>query len=261
MSATPLLEVSGLRKAYGDHQVLRGIDFTAEAGTVTALIGPSGSGKTTLLRSLDALEIPEAGTVRIGTTSLDYSTKPSAAELTALRARSGMVFQSHNLFPHRTVLENVIEGPVHAQKRPLEEARARAVELLERVGLSDKLDSYPSSLSGGQAQRVGIARALALEPELLLFDEPTSALDPETVGDVLEVIRDLADQGWTMVIVTHEIAFARDVAERVLFLDSGTILEEGSAREVLSRPKNERTRRFLSRVLDPLRTAELSASL
>ena len=172
-----------------------------------------------------------------------------------------MVFQAHHLFPHRTALENVIEGPVHAQKRPLAEAKEQAVELLGRVGLADKLDAYPASLSGGQAQRVGIARALALEPELLLFDEPTSALDPETVGDVLEVIRDLSDQGWTMVIVTHEIAFARDVADRVLFLDGGRIVEEGSAREVLSRPKNERTRRFLSRVLDPLRTAELSASL
>lgn len=257
----PLLAVSGLRKSYGDHEVLRGVDLHAEAGTVTALIGPSGSGKTTLLRSLDALEIPEAGRVRIGGTEVDYSAKPSRGELKALRARSGMVFQAHHLFPHRTVLENVIEGPVHALKRPVAEAKAQAVELLRKVGLGDKLDARPSRLSGGQAQRVGIARALALEPELLLFDEPTSALDPETVGDVLEVIRDLADQGWTMVIVTHEIAFARDVADRVLFLDGGTIVEEGSPHEVLSRPRNERTRRFLSRVLDPLRTAELSASL
>ena len=257
----PLLAVSGLRKSYGDHEVLRGVDLHAEAGTVTALIGPSGSGKTTLLRSLDALEIPEVGRVRIGDAEVDYSAKPSRGELQALRAKSGMVFQTHHLFPHRTALENVIEGPVHAQKRPLAEAKEQAVELLGRVGLADKLDAYPASLSGGQAQRVGIARALALEPELLLFDEPTSALDPETVGDVLEVIRDLADQGWTMVIVTHEIAFARDVADRVLFLDGGRIVEEGSAREVLSRPKNERTRRFLSRDLDPLRTAELSASL
>ena len=232
---TSLIEVRGLRKAFGDHQVLKGIDFTAEEGTATALLGPSGSGKTTVLRSLNVLETPDAGVVRIADASIDFDTLPDdkglrRREIKALRARTGMVFQSHNLFPHKTVLENLLEGPVQVQGRDLDEATADARSLLEQVGLSGREDSYPAQLSGGQQQRVGIARALALKPQVVLFDEPTSALDPELVGEVLGVIRDLAQQGWTLVIVTHEIRFAGDVADQVLFLDEGVIAERGRSR-------------------------------
>jgi cystine transport system ATP-binding protein len=252
---TSLIEVRGLRKAFGDHQVLKGIDFTAEEGTATALLGPSGSGKTTVLRSLNVLETPDAGVVRIADASIDFDTLPDdkglrRREIKALRARTGMVFQSHNLFPHKTVLENLLEGPVQVQGRDLDEATADARSLLEQVGLSGREGSYPAQLSGGQQQRVGIARALALKPQVVLFDEPTSALDPELVGEVLGVIRDLAQQGWTLVIVTHEIRFAGDVADQVLFLDEGVIAERGGA-EVLTDPQHERTRQFLRRVLDP----------
>jgi cystine transport system ATP-binding protein len=251
---TDLLEVRGLEKAFGDHRVLCGVDFTAAAGTVTVLLGPSGSGKTTVLRSLNVLETPDAGSVRISDASLDFSHPPAdkaayRAAVKALRARSGMVFQSHNLFPHKTVLGNLVEGPVQVQGREPDEAAAAARELLDQVGLSGREDAYPSQLSGGQQQRVGIARALALRPEVLLLDEPTSALDPELVGEVLAVIRDLAQQGWTLVIVTHEVRFARDVADQVLFLDEGVVAERGGA-EVLVEPREERTQRFLKRVLD-----------
>ena len=251
---TSLIEVRGLRKAFGDHEVLKGIDFTAEEGTATALLGPSGSGKTTVLRSLNVLETPDAGVVRIADASIDFDTLPDdkglrRREIKALRARTGMVFQSHNLFPHKTVLENLLEGPVQVQGRDLDEATADARSLLEQVGLSGREDSYPAQLSGGQQQRVGIARALALKPQVVLFDEPTSALDPELVGEVLGVIRDLAQQGWTLVIVTHEIRFAGDVADQVLFLDEGVIAERGGA-EVLTDPQHERTRQFLRRVLE-----------
>ena len=252
---TSLIEVAGLHKAFGDHQVLKGIDFTAEGGTATALLGPSGSGKTTVLRSLNVLETPDAGVVRIADASIDFDTLPDdkglrRREIKALRARTGMVFQSHNLFPHKTVLENLLEGPVQVQGRDLDDATADARSLLEQVGLSGREGSYPAQLSGGQQQRVGIARALALKPQVVLFDEPTSALDPELVGEVLGVIRDLAQQGWTLVIVTHEIRFAGDVADQVLFLDEGVIAERGGA-EVLTDPQHERTRQFLRRVLDP----------
>jgi L-cystine transport system ATP-binding protein len=251
---TSLIEVRGLRKAFGDHEVLKGIDFTAEEGTATALLGPSGSGKTTVLRSLNVLETPDAGVVRIADASIDFDTLPDdkrlrRREIRALRARTGMVFQSHNLFPHKTVLENLLEGPVQVQGRDLDEATADARSLLEQVGLSGREDSYPAQLSGGQQQRVGIARALALKPQVVLFDEPTSALDPELVGEVLGVIRDLAQQGWTLVIVTHEIRFAGDVADQVLFLDEGVIAERGGA-EVLTDPREERTRQFLRRILE-----------
>jgi len=248
----PLLEVTDLRKSFGEAHVLRGISLSAESGSVTVLIGPSGSGKTTFLRSLNALETPEAGTVRIGDTTVDFAARPSRAQLAALRAHSGMVFQAHHLFPHRTALENITEGPIHAQHRAPEDARREAHELLARVGLADHADSLPSELSGGQQQRVGIARALALHPQLLLFDEPTSALDPETVGEVLQVMRDLAAEGWTMVVVTHEIAFAREVADQAAFLDGGVILERGTPAEVLVVPREPRTRQFLARVLQPL---------
>ncbi|SER02430.1 amino acid ABC transporter ATP-binding protein, PAAT family [Lentzea xinjiangensis] len=248
------IEVSGLHKAFGSLEVLRGIGFTTPRGTSTVLLGPSGSGKTTLLRSLNALDIPDSGVVRIDDVSVDFSLLPpgKAGRATArdLRAQSGMVFQSHNLFPHRTVLQNITEGPVVAQKRPPDEVVAEARVLLDQVGLADRADSYPYQLSGGQQQRVGIARALALKPRVVLFDEPTSALDPELVGEVLSVIRDLAAQGWTMVVVTHEIRFAEQVADQVLFLDGGVIVERGTPERVIGDPQEERTRRFLRRVLE-----------
>jgi cystine transport system ATP-binding protein len=249
------ISVQGLEKSFGDQQVLRGIDFESRRGTSTVLLGPSGSGKTTVLRSLNVLETPDRGLIRIDDVEVDFAQLPSGkagrAESRRLRAQSGMVFQSHNLFPHRTVLENVIEGPVIAQKRPQEEAVAEAKVVLDQVGLGDRADAYPSQLSGGQQQRVGIARALALKPRVVLFDEPTSALDPELVGEVLAVIKDLAAEGWTMVIVTHEIRFAEQVADQVLFLDSGVIVEKGTSAQVIGDPREDRTRRFLKRVLDP----------
>lgn len=250
-----LIEVRGLRKAFGDTVVLDGVDFTAALGTCTAVLGPSGSGKTTVLRSLNVLETPDAGTVRIGDAVVDFEITPKdravrRREIKALRTRSGMVFQSHHLFPHMTVLGNVTEGPVQVQGVPRPEAEEAARVLLEQVGLAGREDAYPGQLSGGQQQRVGIARALALKPEVVLLDEPTSALDPELVGEVLAVIRDLASQGWTMVIVTHEVRFARDVADQVLFLDRGVVVERGGA-EVLIDPQHERTQQFLRRVLHP----------
>ncbi|GAA4987190.1 amino acid ABC transporter ATP-binding protein [Kineococcus glutinatus] len=251
----PLLEARGLEKSFGDNHVLRGVDVLADAGTVTVLIGPSGSGKTTVLRSLNLLEVPDAGSVRIGQARMEFPApggRPDRRAVARLRAQSGMVFQAHNLFPHLTVLGNVTEGPVVVQRRPPAEVRAEALALLERVGLAGKAEQYPHQLSGGQQQRVGIARALAIRPALLLFDEPTSALDPELVGEVLAVMKDLADQGWTMVVVTHEMRFARQVADRVLFLDGGVVVEEGAPAEVLGAPRHERTRRFLHRLADPL---------
>jgi cystine transport system ATP-binding protein len=247
-----LLTVRGVRKAFGDHLVLRDISFDVGAGTVTAVIGPSGSGKTTVLRTLNALDQADAGVITIGDVSVDFAGRPDRATLARFRAQSGMVFQSHNLFPHRTVVENVIEGPVVVQRRPREEATADALALLDQVGLAEKADQYPYQLSGGQQQRVGIARALALRPKLMLFDEPTSALDPELVGEVLGVIKDLARQGWTMVIVTHEIRFAQQVADQVLFVDGGVVAESGPPAQVLSAPTHARTRQFLQRILDPI---------
>ena len=233
--------------------MLNSVDFELRRGEVVALIGPSGSGKTTVLRCLNGLETPDSGVVEFdGGPAVDFALPVSKADRIALRDRSAMVFQHHNLFPHRTVLENVIEGPIHAHGVPKKEALARAEALLERVGLSAKRDAYPFELSGGQQQRVGIVRALALRPALLLFDEPTSALDPELVGEVLIVLKELADEGWTMVIVTHELGFARQVADEVLFFDEGVIVERGAPKEMFSRPRNERTRRFLDRLMRPL---------
>jgi cystine transport system ATP-binding protein len=249
---SPLLEAHGVTKSFGDNHVLRGIDLEVDAGTVTVLIGPSGSGKTTVLRALNALEWPDAGTVRIGDVAVDFGGKVTRRDAARLRAQSGMVFQNHNLFPHLTVLGNVTEGPVVVQKRPPAEARAEALALLERVGLAGKADQYPYELSGGQQQRVGIARALAIRPRLMLFDEPTSALDPELVGEVLSVMKDLATEGWTMVVVTHEMRFARQVADRVVFLDGGVVVEQGPPGEILEAPREERTRRFLHRIIDPI---------
>ena len=247
-----LLQAEGVRKAFGDNLVLKDISFGVAAGTVTAVIGPSGSGKTTVLRTLNALDRADAGVITIGDDSVDFGAPVDRAALAHFRLQSGMVFQGHNLFPHKTVVQNVIEGPVVVQKRPKAEARQDALKLLEQVGLAAKADQYPYQLSGGQQQRVGIARALALRPKLMLFDEPTSALDPELVGDVLRVIKDLAAQGWTMVIVTHEIRFAQQVADQVLFIEGGVVVESGPPERVLVEPAHPRTRQFLQRILDPI---------
>jgi len=254
MSLTePVLVVTGLTKSFGSNQVLKGIDFTVARGEVIALIGPSGSGKTTVLRSLNGLEVPDGGTAVFGTgLSIDFSLPAAKKQVSALRDSSAMVFQHFNLFPHKTVLQNVIEGPVQVQKRSVLDATADADRLLKRVGLYEKRDAYPFELSGGQQQRVGIVRALALKPSLLLFDEPTSALDPELVGDVLGLIRELATEGWTMVVVTHELAFARQVANEVVFMDGGVVVERGAPEDLLVAPKEERTKQFLHRILNPL---------
>ncbi|MWC27035.1 amino acid ABC transporter ATP-binding protein [Paenibacillus sp. MMS18-CY102] len=241
-----MIRLSAIRKSYGKQEVLRGIDLTVEKGEVVAILGPSGSGKTTLLRCINYLERPAEGQIAIGEYKLDAE-KATKKDIHALRLRTAMVFQNYNLFKHKTVLENVMEGLVIVRKLPKDEARRISLEVLEKVGLANKLDAYPSSLSGGQQQRVGIARALALNPEVLLFDEPTSALDPELVGEVLEVIRCIAREGITMIVVTHEMGFARDVANHVVFMDGGVIVEEGKPEELFGSPKEERTRQFLKR--------------
>ncbi|MBU8807819.1 amino acid ABC transporter ATP-binding protein [Mycolicibacterium goodii] len=244
-----------VEKAFGDNKVLKGVSFRVARGSATTILGPSGSGKTTLLRALNALDVPDSGIIQVGGEDgvrLDFSQRLSRDELRRYRAQSGFVFQSHNLFPHKTVLQNITEGPVVAQGRPRGEAEADAVELLEQVGLADKRDQYPYQLSGGQQQRVGIARALAMRPKVVLFDEPTSALDPELVGEVLAVIKDLADKGWTMVIVTHQIQFAKQVSDQVLFTDGGVILEQGPPAAVIDDPQHDRTKQFLQRILNTL---------
>lgn len=251
--AAVLLSARGIRKSFGSNEVLRGIDFSVRRGEVVTLIGPSGSGKTTVLRSLNGLETPDGGALDFdGGPSIDFSRAVPKADRIAMRDRSAMVFQQHNLFPHMTVIENVVEGPVRVQRVPKAQALADASALLDRVGLAEKRDAYPFELSGGQQQRVGIVRALALKPDLLLFDEPTSALDPELVGEVLHVIKELADEGWTMVVVTHELAFARQAADEVLFMDGGVIVERGAPAQIFTNPREERTRRFLDRILRPL---------
>ena len=247
-----LLTASNLQKSFGDHQVLKSIDLKIGKGQVLALIGPSGSGKTTVLRCLNGLEIPDGGSVAFDEgPSVEFTAGTTQKQAQVLRTRSAMVFQNYNLFPHMTVLENVIEGPVQVQRRKRSEAVAEATALLARVGLEQKHDQYPHQLSGGQQQRVGIVRALALRPSLLLFDEPTSALDPELVGDVLKVIKELADEGWTMMLVTHELAFAREVADEVVFMDEGVVIERGHPEVVLRNPQNERTKQFVHRLLNP----------
>ncbi|MFK8844412.1 amino acid ABC transporter ATP-binding protein [Streptomyces sp. Ac-502] len=241
------IEVEGLHKSFGALEVLKGIDFSVERGEVVCVIGPSGSGKSTLLRCVNLLEEPTAGRVTVAGTEV---TDPDV-DIDRVRRRIGMVFQSFNLFPHLTVRENL----TIAQRRVLRRDRAAAQRVaranLARVGLSDKETAYPAQLSGGQQQRVAIARALSMEPELMLFDEPTSALDPELVGDVLAVMRSLAQDGMTMLVVTHEMSFAREVADRVVFMDGGVIVEEGPPERVVADPQHERTRTFLARVLDP----------
>ncbi|WP_282286149.1 L-cystine ABC transporter ATP-binding protein TcyN [Pseudomonas sp. PS02302] len=244
-----MIEVQGLSKSFQQQTVLQAIDLQVAQGEVVAIIGPSGSGKTTLLRCLNLLETPDAGSIRLGELLIDASRplKAQQGTIRQLRQSMGFVFQNFNLFPHRTALENVIEGPIIVQGEARETASTRGRELLAKVGLADKADTYPGQLSGGQQQRVAIARALAMRPQAILFDEPTSALDPERVGEVLETIRGLAQEGRTLVIVTHEMAFARDVAHRVLFMDAGRIVEQGPAAELFNQPREERTRRFLAK--------------
>ncbi|GIO03828.1 arginine ABC transporter ATP-binding protein [Brevibacillus halotolerans] len=245
-----MIEIKGLDKSFQQIDVLKDISVTIKKGEAVVIIGPSGSGKTTLLRCMNLLEIPTFGSMQIGDQRLDFTpaTKMKEKDLLPIRKQSGMVFQSYNLFPHMTALENVMEGQVIVKKRSKEEAKARAEEMLTKVGLADRMNMYPHQLSGGQQQRVGIARAMALDPTVLLFDEPTSALDPELVGEVLKVMKQLAEEGMTMVIVTHEMNFARDVADRILFMDGGVILEQGTPEEVFEHSKNERTQQFLRRI-------------
>ena len=242
-----MIALEGVHKSFGGTEVLRGVSMSVSRGEVVCLIGASGSGKSTLLRCINGLESYDRGKVEVDGRRVD----PSSPAIREIRAEVAMVFQRFNLFPHRTALENVMEGPVYVKKEARSLVEERAKRLLARVGLEDKERSHPSQLSGGQQQRVAIARALAMEPKAILFDEPTSALDPELVGEVLSVMRALADEGMTMLVVTHEMGFAKEVADRVVFLDRGAILEEGQAREVLTSPREERTRDFLRRVTHP----------
>jgi polar amino acid transport system ATP-binding protein len=250
-----MIDVKGVHKSFGDLEVLKGIDLDVPAGAVTVILGPSGSGKSTLLRSINHLEKVDRGLVRIDGELIGYKRRGNKLhelrerEILRQRSQVGFVFQTFNLFGHLTVLQNVVEAPVSAQGRKRSEVEPYARELLERVGVGDKADVYPRQLSGGQQQRVAIARALALKPKVLLFDEPTSALDPELVGEVLDVIKELARDGATMVVVTHEIGFAREIADTVVFIDAGRIVESGPPHEVLDNPVHERTRAFISKVL------------
>jgi len=249
----PALELRGVSKLFGDHEVLARIDLKVMPGETLCVLGPSGSGKTTLLRCVNWLETPDGGVIflrgeRVGVRETNKGMLPMQdRELAAIRTRIGMVFQHFHLWPHLTVLGNVIESPIHVLRRPRRDVLREAERLLEKVGLADKRHVYPAYLSGGQMQRVAIARALAMRPEVLLFDEPTSALDPELVGEVLAVMKDLAHDGMTMIVVTHEMQFARDAATRIVFLDRGRIVEEASADEFFERPKTERSRQFLER--------------
>lgn len=246
------IEVSQLVKKFNGQTVLHGIDLEVSSGEVVAIIGPSGSGKTTLLRSINLLETPDSGTIKVGNILIDAAAgmNRQKEQVRQLRQQVGFVFQSFNLFPHRSVLENIIEGPTIVKGESKAEATTRARQLLEKVGLQGKSDHYPRRLSGGQQQRVAIARALAMRPEVILFDEPTSALDPELVGEVLNTIRALAEENRTMVIVTHEMSFARDVADRAIFMDQGRIVEQGSAKALFANPQHPRTRQFLEKFLN-----------
>ena len=240
-----MIRVSNLHKSFGKNNVLKGIDERIEKGEVVVVIGPSGSGKSTFLRCLNLLESPTSGKIVFeGNDITDKGT-----DINKIREKMGMVFQQFNLFPHKTVLQNLTIAPIKVKGLSKQEAEKKAMELLNRVGLADKAEAYPSSLSGGQKQRIAIARALAMEPDVMLFDEPTSALDPEMVGEVLSVMNDLAKEGMTMVVVTHEMGFAREVGDRILFMDNGGIVEEGSPEEIFTNPKNPRTIDFLSKVL------------
>ena len=246
-----MIEIKNIHKTFGNNTILRGIDLNIQKGQVVVILGPSGSGKTTFLRCLNALEMPEQGTIKFENEqplAVDFGDNPTKKAILALRRKSGMVFQNYNLFPHKTALENVMEGPVYVQGKAPNLAREDALKLLAKVGLADKADLYPFQLSGGQQQRVGIARALAIQPELMLFDEPTSALDPELVQDVLDTMKELAAEGWTMVVVTHEIKFALDVADVVIVMDHGVIVEQGSPQQLFENPQHERTKAFLQRL-------------
>ncbi|MEV4090979.1 amino acid ABC transporter ATP-binding protein [Streptosporangium saharense] len=254
MSAA-MVDLRDVHKSFGSLKVLRGVDLRVARGEVTVILGPSGSGKSTLLRTVNHLEKVDSGSVRVDGELVGYRQSGDKLyelrerEILRQRTRIGFVFQHFNLFPHLTALENVVEAPLSAQRRPKAEVHRLAVRLLDRVGLADKKDVYPGQLSGGQQQRVAIARALALEPKVILFDEPTSALDPELVGEVLDVVKDLARSGTTMIVVTHEIGFAREVADTVVFMDDGRVVEQGPPAQVLDAPRHERTRVFLSKVL------------
>jgi polar amino acid transport system ATP-binding protein len=252
-AAKPILEVKALRKQYGTLEVLKGISLSVAPREVVAIIGASGSGKSTFLRCINLLETPSSGTLEFNGTSIDFSTPERlwrrGPHLRRLRTRIGMVFQSYNLWPHKTVLENVTEGPIRVKGVPRAAAIEQADHLLGRIGLQDKRQAYPSRLSGGQQQRVAIVRALAMAPKVMLFDEVTSALDPELVGEVLDLMAALAADGMTMLVVTHEIAFARQVSTRTIFVDGGCIAEEGPSRKMLTSPANDRTRQFLRRVV------------
>ncbi|CAH0249421.1 L-cystine import ATP-binding protein TcyC [Peribacillus sp. Bi96] len=244
-----MINIKNLHKSFGDLEVLRGIDLEVEQGKVIVLIGPSGSGKTTFLRCLNLLEVPTDGTIEIDEIVMDFKKPVKKKSITSFRSLTGMVFQSYNLFPHKTAVENVMEGPIIVKNIAKHQAKETAAALLTKVGLGDKVDFYPFQLSGGQQQRVGIARALAMEPKVMLFDEPTSALDPELVGDVLRVMKDLAkEEGMTMIVVTHEMRFAREVADEVIFMDEGIIMERGTPEQIFTNPKEERTRKFLNMI-------------
>ena len=239
-----MIDIKGLKKSFGDLHVLKGIDLHIDEGEVVVIIGPSGSGKSTLLRCINFLEEPTAGTITVDGIPLD-----SEKNINKVREEVGMVFQRFNLFPHMTVLQNITLAPLKVRKMEKSRAEQTAQDLLDRVGLGDKSDAYPNQLSGGQQQRVAIARALAMNPKIMLFDEPTSALDPEMVGEVLDVMQRLAERGMTMVVVTHEMGFAREVGTRLLFVDGGYIIEQGKPKDVFENPKEERTRAFLSKIL------------
>jgi len=249
-----MIKLKNIEKYFGDHRVLDSVDLALAQGNVTALIGPSGSGKSTLLRCVNLLEMPEAGTLELGDQRLEFSRthKPSREAVLAIRRRTGMVFQNFQLFPHRTVIENVMEGLVTVQKWDRERARVRAHELLTKVGIAHKADAWPSTLSGGQQQRVAIARALAPSPEVLLCDEPTSALDPGLAAEVVEVLRNLAKEGMTMLMATHDLRLAASIARDVVFLNNGTVLEAGSARDIFTRPKRAETANFVSTLTQTL---------
>lgn len=243
-----MISIHDLHKSFDQLEVLRGINIQVEKGNVVVVIGPSGSGKTTLLRCLNVLEVPTKGVISIGEQNLDFSKRLPKKEIPSFRRQTGMVFQGYNLFPHKTALENVMEGPVTVKKENRLEAMKKAESLLSKVGLADKKDFYPFQLSGGQQQRVGIARALAMEPNVMLFDEPTSALDPELVGEVLKVMKDLAKEGMTMMVVTHEMRFAKEVADEVIFMEDGVVVERGKPEDIFGNPKEERTQQFLKRI-------------
>lgn len=239
-----VLEITGIHKAFGNLEVLKGVDLKVEKGDVVAILGPSGSGKTTLLRCINFLEKADEGSITFDGKTHDFKTI-SKKEIAEIRLHTGFVFQNYNLFANKTALQNVTQGLINVRKMPKEEANKIGMEMLEKVGMADRADYYPSQLSGGQQQRVAIARALAPDPEIIYFDEPTSALDPELIGEVLNVMKDLAKEGRTMIVVTHEMSFARDVSNHTIFMENGVICEEGKSKEFFRNPKKERTREFL----------------